>query len=258
MNNIISSTLVIIYFFYISWGLNYFRLPLEGQINNDMIIDEEKIENLTKFFSAQCNLLKKNINFREENESDYLNFYKYLIECKNEKFKYSNLNFILSYMGIKGYYNPFTNEANINSSIPKVLIPVTIYHELAHRQGFASERDANFVGFLKAYNHNSSEIRYSASFFAFRYLYSDLYKINPNLAKDVYKSLSDGVRKDLSAVSNYWSYYENGFQIIQKSIFDLFLKTQGQKKGINSYNEVVKLLLSTFDEENKFILNDNT
>ena len=79
MNNIISSTLVIIYFFYISWGLNYFRLPLEGPINNNMIIDEEKIENLTKFFSAQCNLLKKNINFREENESDYLNFYKYLI-----------------------------------------------------------------------------------------------------------------------------------------------------------------------------------
>ena len=258
INKIVSSALVIIYFFYISWGLNYFRPPLVGSINNDIMINEEKIENLTKFFSNQCNLLKKDINFRKESETDYLNFYKYLIECTNEKFKYSNINFILSYMGIKGYYNPFTNEANINSRIPKVLIPVTIYHELAHRHGFASERDANFVGFLKAYNHNSSEIRYSASFFAFRYLYSDLYKINPNLAKDVYKSLSDAVRKDISAVTDYWTLYENRFQVIQKSIFDLFLKTQGQKKGINSYNEVVKLLLSTFDGENKFILNDNT
>lgn len=258
MNLIITSTLIIVYFFYVSWGLNYFRLPLEGYINSELVINEKKIENLTKFFSAQCNLLKNDINSKEKNKIDYLNYYKNLIESKDEKFKYSNLNLILSYMGIKGYYNPFTNEANINSRIPKVLIPVTIYHELAHRQGFASERDANFVGFLKTYNHNSSEIRYSANFFAFRYLYNDLYKINPNLAENIYKSLSDGVKKDLIAVSNYWAFYENRFQKIQKSIFDLFLKTQGQKKGINSYNDVVKLLLFTFDGENKFILNENT
>ena len=35
--------------------------------------------------------------------------------------------------------------AIVNSRIPRVLIPVTIYHELAHRQGLASESDANFV-----------------------------------------------------------------------------------------------------------------
>ena len=87
-------------------------------------------------------------------------------------------------MGIKGYYNPFTNEANVNSRIPETLIPVTIYHELAHKQGFASERDANFVGFLNAYNNYNIEIQYSACFFAFRYLYHDLYKMNPNSAED--------------------------------------------------------------------------
>ena len=258
INLILSSTLITIYFFYVSWGINYFRLPLQGYINNEFLVNEKKIENLTKFFSAQCNLLKKQINSKKKSEKDDLDFYKNLIESKDEKFKYSNLNLILSYMGIKGYYNPFTNEAIVNSRIPRVLIPVTIYHELAHRQGLASESDANFIGFLKAYNHNSSQIRYSANFFAFRYLYNDLYKINPNLAKDVYNSLSEGVKKDLSVVRNYWIYYQNKYQKIQKSIFDLFLKTQGQEKGINSYNEVVKLLLFTFDGENNFILNENT
>ena len=86
-------------------------------------------------------------------------------------------------MGIKGYYNPFTNEANVNSKIPKVLIPVTVYHELAHKNGFASESDANFIGFFNAYNNYNTEIQYSACFFAFRYLYNDLYKMNPNSAK---------------------------------------------------------------------------
>ena len=255
---IISSILIIVYFFYVSWGLNYFRLPLERIISKDVLISQKKIENLTKLFSIQCNKLKQEINCKQENRTDYLNSYKSLIESKNEKFKYSNFSLILSYMGIKGYYNPFTNEANVNSRIPEILIPVTVYHELAHKKGFASEGDANFIGFLSAYNNYNIDIQYSANFFALRYLYYDLHKMNPNLAKDIYQSLSSEVKNDFLVVSNFWIYYANRFQKTQKTIFDLFLKTQGQKKGINSYNEVVKLLLFTFDGKNKFILDENT
>tara|TARA_B100001564_G_C20104975_1_gene430928 strand:- start:248 stop:496 length:249 start_codon:yes stop_codon:yes gene_type:complete len=82
--------------------------------------------------------------------------------------------------------------------------------------------------------------------------------MNPNLAKDIYESLSNDVRNDFLIVANFWMYYANRFQKIQKVIFDLFLKTQGQKKGIKSYNEVVNLLLFTFDGKNKFILDENT
>ena len=257
INFIISSTLIVIYFFYISWGLNYFRPPLERSISKEVVISEKKIENLTKYFSIQCNKLKKEINSKKKNKTDYLILYKNLIESKNEKFKYSNFSIILSYLGIKGYYNPFTNEANVNSEIPDILIPVTIYHELAHKKGFASETDANFIGFLNAYNNDNIEIQYSASFFAFRYLYHDLYKMNPNIAKNIYESLNSEVKNDFSIVSNFWLYYSNRFQKIQKKIFDLFLRTNGQKKGINSYNEVVTLLLFTFDGKNKFIFDEN-
>ncbi|MFL2591574.1 MAG: DUF3810 domain-containing protein [Flavobacteriaceae bacterium] len=255
---IISSILIIVYFFYLSWGFNYFRLPLERFISTEVVISEKKIENLTKLFSVQCNKLKQEINYKQKNKTDYLNSYKSLIKSTGQNFKYSNFSLILSYMGIKGYYNPFTNEANINSRIPEILIPVTIFHELAHKNGFASESDANFIGFLNAYNNYNIEIQYSANFFAFRYLYNDLYKMNPNLAKDIYESLSNDVRNDFLIVANFWMYYANRFQKIQKVIFDLFLKTQGQKKGIKSYNEVVNLLLFTFDGKNKFILDENT
>jgi len=250
--------LLVVCFFYLSWGLNYFRLPLERFISKEVIISEKKIENLTKFFSVQCNKLKQEINSKEKNKTDYLNSYKSLIQSKGQNFKYSNFNLILTYMGIKGYYNPFTNEANVNSRIPEILIPVTIYHELAHKKGYASESDANFIGFLNAYNDYNIKIQYSANFFALRYLYNDLHKMNPNLAKNIYESLSSDVKNDFSIVSNFWMYYANRFQKVQKAIFDLFLKTQGQKKGIKSYNDVVKLLLFTFDGKNKFILNENT
>ena len=254
---IISSTLIVVYFFYTSWGLNYFRPPLERSISKELVINEKKVENLAKYFSVQCNKIRKEINSKKKNKTDYLISYKNLIESENEKFKYSNFSIILSYLGIKGYYNPFTNEANVNSEIPDILIPVTIYHELAHKKGFASETDANFIGFLNAYNNDNIEIQYSASFFAFRYLYHDLYKMNPNIAENIYESLNSEVKKDFLIVSNFWIYYSNRFQKIQKKIFDLFLRTNGQKKGINSYNEVVTLLLFTFDGKNKFIFDEN-
>ena len=253
----VSSILIIIYFFYISWGINYFRLPLNKSISQEVYLNEKKIETLTRFISIQCNKLKKEINRKKTSNKNNLNSYKDIIESKNQKFKYSNFSIILSYLGIKGYYNPFTNEANVNSEIPDILIPVTIYHELAHKQGFASESDANFIGFFNAYNNHEAEIQYSASFFAFRYLYHDLYKMNPNSAENIYESLNSEVKNDFSIVSNFWLYYSNRFQKIQKNIFDLFLKTNGQKKGINSYNEVVKLLLFTFDGKNKFIFDEN-
>lgn len=251
-----SSIIIFLYFFYLSWGLNYFRLPLNRFISNEVVISEKNIEKLTRFISIQCNNLKSEINAKK-NKTNILNSYKKLIEFKGEKFKYSNYSLILNHMGIKGYYNPFTNEANVNSRIPETLIPVTIYHELAHKQGFASERDANFVGFLNAYNNYNIEIQYSACFFAFRYLYHDLHEINPILAKNIYESLSIEVKNDILKVSDFWKNYSNIFQKIQKTIFDIFLKTNGQKKGINSYNDIVKLLLFTFDGKSKFILNGN-
>ena len=257
INYTISSILIILCFFYISWGMNYFRLPLSIYISEDVIESEKKIESLARFISTKCNKLKNEINSKKNNNKDNLNSYKNIIETENQKFKYSNFSVILSYMGIKGYYNPFTNEANINSNIPVILIPVTIYHELAHKKGFASESDANFIGFLNAYNNYNKEIQYSATFFAFKYLYYDLHKINPTIAKDIYENLSSEVKNDFEIVSNFWTYYSNGFQIIQKNAFDFFLKAQGQKKGINSYNEVVKFLLYTFDGKNKFIFDEN-
>ena len=257
VNFIISSTLIVICFFYVSWGLNYYRPPLERSIAKEGIISEKKVKKLTKYFSIQCNKLRKETNFTKKNKEDNLISYKDLIESENDKFKYSSVSLILSYLGIKGYYNPFTNEANVNSRIPEILVPITAYHELAHKQGFASESNANFIGFLNAYNSDNIEIKYSACFFAFRYLYYELKKINPNLAQSMYLALDNEVKIDLSRVSNFWKYYANRFQKTQRSIFDFFLKTQGQKKGVNSYNDVVWLLLSTFDGKDKFILDEN-
>ena len=84
---------------------------------------------------------------------------KELIEQNRDKenssatVKLSTYSSILSYMGFSGYPNPFTLEAHINGDMPKMSMPITIVHEMAHQNGIAAENDANFKGFLNCYTH---------------------------------------------------------------------------------------------------------
>ncbi len=50
-----------------------------------------------------------------------------------------------SNLGVTGYLNPFTNEAQVNTTVPAFLQPFMTCHEIAHQLGFAPEEDANFV-----------------------------------------------------------------------------------------------------------------
>ena len=55
-----------------------------------------------------------------------------------------------NYLGFYGYYNPFTGEGQVNTTIPKFLQPYITCHEIAHQLGYAKENEANFVGYLAA------------------------------------------------------------------------------------------------------------
>ena len=60
-----------------------------------------------------------------------------------------------SSMGITGVTFGITGEACVNPQIPDITLPFTMCHEMAHRMSIASERDANFAGFLAcSFNSN--------------------------------------------------------------------------------------------------------
>jgi hypothetical protein len=66
-----------------------------------------------------------------------------------------------NYVGFTGYYNPFTGEAQVNTTVPKFLQPFTASHEVAHQLGYAKEMEANFVGYLAASHSTDTLFRYS-------------------------------------------------------------------------------------------------
>ncbi|MDO7703348.1 MAG: DUF3810 domain-containing protein, partial [Flavobacteriaceae bacterium] len=164
------------------------------------------------------------------------------------KVKASLFSLPLSYMGFAGYLNPFTLEAQVNMRMPKINLPVTIAHEMSHQLGYAAENEANFIGFVNAFKNKDPYIQYAAVLFGFRHCFIDLRKRNPEHTKVIIKDLNRGILKNFAESEDFWKGYKNPLEPYFKKSYDTYLKANGQKSGIKTYNQMVAFLIS-FDLE---------
>ncbi|SFV35523.1 Protein of unknown function [Thermoflavifilum thermophilum] len=153
----------------------------------------------------------------------------------------------LNYMGIEGYYNPFTGEAQVNTDIPPVLLPFVTCHEMAHQMGFAQEYAANFVGFLAATHAHDSLFRYSAYLdmllYACNSLRHDGHTDDSLFLHQLWESLLPGVKRDIHEIYAYEQAYAGPADRLVMHVYDAFLKANQQRRGIHSYQQVIALLI---------------
>ena len=178
---------------------------------------------------------------------DQLHQQGWLAAYRHTSLKPSLFRAAMNYMGIEGYYNPFTGEAQVNTDIPPVLLPFVTCHEIAHQMGFAQEYAANFVGFLAATHAADSLFRYSA------YLDMLLYACN-NLRHSrqqgdslflhrIWEHLLPGVKQDIHRIYAYEQAYAGPADRLMMHVYDAFLKANHQRRGIHSYQQVIALLI---------------
>ena len=152
----------------------------------------------------------------------------------------------MSYTHITGIYTFFTGEANINITFPDYTIPYTAAHELAHQRGIAREDEANFVAYLVCIESDDSYIRYSAYLNLLEYVMSALSKADSSLYADVYYSLSQEVRHELRAYSDFFDKYRDSVaREISGVVNDTYLTIQGTP-GTASYGMVVDLAVAYY------------
>ena len=150
----------------------------------------------------------------------------------------------MSYLGIAGIFIPFTCEANVNSTLPEWEIPFTATHELAHQRGFAREEEANYVGYLACRAHPDRDFRYSGVFRASLYALAALAHADREAYGRLRGGLADPLRRDLAALAAWNRRYASRLSEVQERVNDTYLKTQGQAAGVQSYGQVVDLLLA--------------
>lgn len=165
---------------------------------------------------------------------------------KNASLKPALFGEYLNYIGVTGYLNPFTNEAQVNTTVPAFLQPFTTCHEIAHQLGFAPEEDANFVGYITASRSADPRFRYAANFEMLLYAIRQLGRRNGYMARLVWDRTLPAVREDTRNMIGFYRQYEGPLDDYSAVLYDQYLKANRQEQGIRSYSEVVGWLMAYY------------
>jgi hypothetical protein len=260
-----ASVSIFYFLFYAFWGLNYSRQPVSEDLGlNVEKFDIEKVEQLTDRILNRITYLHASLASSDsspvvipytkeeiiqlapmgyEQLSGHFSQYAY----NTPSIKNSLFSLPLTYMGFAGYLNPITGEAHVDGLLPKISLPLTCSHEVAHQLGIAYENEANFVGFLAASVHRDPFFNYAAMLFALRYALSDVRRYDKELFDDYVSKIPDGVKANLREIDEFWRRYQNPFEPFFKAFYDGYLKYNQQKDGLETYNQIMGLMIS-FDQ----------
>ena len=252
---------VVYFMFHLLWGLNYYRLPLNKQLNLTAEYSDEMLIKTTEKLIIRSNRIhlkigkeqskqikvpynNKEMRLKATEGYDKLSISMPFFSYQPHSQKLSIFSTPLAYMGFSGYINPFTNEAQVNLHTPKNSMPLVWMHEQAHQLGYAAEKEANFIAFLAAEKHNDLYFQYAAHSFALRYCLDDLFKRDKKTFQKLKSCINSGIRKDFKNREKKWAQFKNSLEPVFKNLYNYFLKANKQTQGIQSYNQVVGLIVN--------------
>jgi hypothetical protein len=255
----IESILIIVIVFNLGWALNYSRLGIAYQLGlKPGLYSNDTLQNLIDSLTVKVNESRRALPdstlplstrqiareafeaYRITQTDTLLSFLQYHpLSVKGSL--YGSLG---NYLGFSGYYNPFSGEAQVNTTVPFFTQPYTTCHEMAHQLGYASESEANFVGYLAAAHSRDPRFQYSTYFDLFSYANREMFLRDSSAARRNYRSLDTLVKKDYKVLVLFYRAHRNPLEPILNKMYDGYLKANHQQNGIESYNEVTGWLLA--------------
>ena len=261
LQQIIFFFLFVYVFFNLLWGLNYNRkgisLQLQLEAKSYSIQDLDTLagamQKRLNFYaesvttSQRDSFNRKRTLFSESNEAYKLAVKKYsFLDYTPKSVKPSLFSYLGNYLGFQGYYNPFSGEAQVNTTIPRFLEPFVTMHEIAHQLGYAKENEANFVGYLASKEYQSPAFQYSLYFDMYHYTINEVARRDTVLALRFQKQLHPQVIRDMKELRDFYARYKNPIEPIIMWGYGNYLKANNQPSGKMSYNEVVAFLISYY------------
>lgn len=246
---------VFYFLFNISWSFNYSK----KSFTNDFYLESLSIDELKYMAENELALAKL---YREKSLEDENGVFKlklseqdlekeiiknqfslyglpflqsqYFVELEN--IKPSIISEGLSYLGVLGYYNPFTAEANYNQKSTQLDRPFTIAHELAHQIGYAPENEANFIAYIIADQSDNDDLKYAAHYKTLMNVLRQIIQVDPEFVKNKIDNFSDKMQRDreneIAHAQKYLGLANDAFS----NLNDTFLKANNQE-GISSYSK---------------------
>jgi len=250
--NIASAISITVIVFYVFWGMNYFRLPLSAKLQLDQVpLDIDSFDSTFVDIIMQTNDL--NISYSIEDleeinakvDSSYVPVLQELgIEAVpgTKVVKSFLANWLLNTTATSGWFSPFFHEVHYNSDLLVIELPFVLAHEKAHRMGYTSEAEANFLAYLVCLNSPAPLLKYSGYFSALGY-FLQASKKRTEAHEKFAALIADGVKLDMVAVRERWKSHLGFFSELSAKSYDLYLRTNKVAGGRSNYSKVVDLIV---------------
>jgi hypothetical protein len=245
--------------FNLFWGLNYNRQGIAHQLGlqvqtytaNDVYELAAALQTRLNEYAGRVDSLERlqldnnPILFREGVEvyKKVRIQYPYL-SYQPSSIKGSLYSHVGQFFGFTGYYNPFSGEAQVKTTVPVFVKPFILCHEIAHQVGYAKENEANMVAFLAGRESNNIEFRYSAYYDVYTYAIRELVRFDTTRFKELRLTVHPQFKKDYKTYMEYIYNSRNVVEPFMSDFYDSYLKMNNQPKGKATYNEVVAWLIA--------------
>jgi uncharacterized protein DUF3810 len=258
LKQIIFFALFIYVFFYLFWGLNYSRRSIAEKLELQMSkYSQQDLDTLTSVLEEKLNYYadlvtsqrdsfykKKNL-FRESQEAFKIAAGQYsFLKYQPRSIKPSLFSYAGNILGFQGYYNPFSGEGQVNTTVPVFIQPFVTCHEIGHQVGFGKENEANFAGFLACRLHPSPVFRYSVYFDMFNYAINELAHTDTARARQYLEKLHPQIKRDREELRIFFKKYKNPVEPIIMWGYNQYLIANNQPSGKRTYSEVIGFLIA--------------
>lgn len=248
-------------FFNLLWGLNYNRKGIPDQLGiavkpyslADLDTLTGVMQRRLNYFAGKVTLSqrdsfnRKKLLFREsisayrlaEARFPFLHYDP--ISVKPSIFSYAG-----NYLGFQGYYNPFSGEAQVNTTIPRFLEPFVTTHEIAHQLGYGKENEANLVAFIACRSSSSPVLNYSMYFDMYNYAITEVFQRDSALSRQYQSKLHPQVKADIREYREFYRRHQSPIETFISWGYGHYLKANNQPTGKQTYNEVVAWLIAYY------------
>ncbi len=243
--------------FFILWGFNYGRYPLEHRLNLELkpLTSQELFEELDSTVSHLARIRLKihkdtnvipQIVFINNIEPNCTNALNVVLADFDFPLSHVRGRFVMDdmflFFNVGGQYLPFVGEANVDDAVYHSKKPFYMIHEMAHGNGFTSESDCNFLAYVSCSRSKSLPLQYSGELNYLLYLLEDFKNRDADAADRFRSSMPAAIRNDLTDIRNYYKNHSFKTAVIGEWFNDRYLKILGIEDGTKSYDKMVLLV----------------
>lgn len=253
------AVVLLVSWFYVAWGCNYFRAPLAQQLGfarTPAALDSLTFRRYLEQSIALTNRAWQPVAAWHLSRLDSMLEHSYqrlfsdlslALAPGRRRPKHLLVPAVLNYTLTSGIFSPFLHEIHLNSELLPVELPFVLAHEKAHQMGYARESEASFLGVLACLVSADSAVQYAGHLALLETFWARASQLHD--ADSLRRRVRPEVHADLIAVRQRSLRYRGVLSQISRRMYDAYLRANRVSGGTQNYGEVIELMIQWREQQ---------